>query len=216
MATEPAGAPEIGEDDLIPLSALQHYLYCARQYALIHVEQQWAENRFTAEGRLLHDRTDRGGDETHRGVRIARAVPIRSLRLGIIGVADVVELHGEGRRPVPVEYKRGRPKAHRADEVQLCAQAICLEETFGVPVMEGFLFYGRTKRRTAVAFDAGLRDLTAQVAVEARRLLARGQTPPPAYEPQKCGSCSLSGLCHPERLADGPEIGRWLAAQIEA
>lgn len=216
MIVVPVSPPEIGEDDLIPLSALQHYLYCPRQCALIHVEQQWAENRFTAEGRLLHDRTDRGGGETRRGVRIARAVPIRSLRLGVTGVADVVELHDRGRRPVPVEYKRGRPKAHRADEVQLCAQAICLEEIFGVPVVEGYLFYGRTKRRIAVAFDPALRNLTARVADEARRLFARGRTPPPTYEPRKCGSCSLSGLCHPERLADGPDIGRWLAAQIEA
>ncbi|MCC2113441.1 MAG: CRISPR-associated protein Cas4, partial [Hyphomicrobiales bacterium] len=109
------------EDDLIPLSALQHMLYCPRQCALIHVEQVWAENRATAEGRVLHARTDIAGTELRRGVRIETAMPVRSFRLGVAGVLDIVELHNEaGRiRPYPVEYKRGRPKAHRADEVQL-------------------------------------------------------------------------------------------------
>lgn len=207
--------PQVGEDDLIPLSALQHYLYCPRQCALIHVERQWAENRFTAEGRLLHERTDRGGGETRDGVRIARAVPIRSLGLGVVGVADVVELHDDGRRPVPVEFKRGRPKAHRADEVQLCAQAICLEEMFGVSVPEGFLFYGRTRRRKAVTLDVPLRDLTAEVAAQVRGLLAEGQTPPPSYEPRKCDACSLKSQCNPERLARRSRVGRWLASRIE-
>jgi len=188
------------EDDLLALSALQHYLYCPRQCALIHVEQQWAENRFTAEGRVLHERADRGGSEVRDGVKIARGVPLRSLRLGVVGRADVVELHDGGRLPVPVEYKRGRPKAHRADEVQLCAQAFCLEEMFDCAVPEGFLFYGRTKRRKVVAFDATLRDLTAEVAAQARELLASGRTPSPFYEKRKCDACSLKELCRPERL----------------
>lgn len=215
MAEAPGPAPGIAEDDLVPISALQHFLYCPRQCALIHVEQQWAENRFTAEGRLLHDRPDRGGGETRRGVRIARAVPIRSLRLGVVGIADVVELHDGSKRPVPVEYKRGRPKAHRADEVQLCAQAVCLEEMFGTPVAEGFLFYGRERRRTTVRFDAGLRDLTRGISVETRRLLASERTPPPVYEPRKCNACSLKQLCRPEPLAQRPEIDHWLTARIE-
>jgi CRISPR-associated exonuclease Cas4 len=135
------------EDDLLPISALQHLLFCERQCALIHVEQVWAENRLTVEGRHLHERVDGGEHETRGGLRTARALPIRSLRLGLAGRADVVEFHAsEGAagppRVVPVEYKRGRPKSHRADEVQLCAQALCLEEMLGVHVAAGALFYG--------------------------------------------------------------------------
>ncbi len=136
-------------DDLIPLSALQHYLYCPRQCALIHVERLWAENRQTAEGRLLHDRADKPQIERRHGVRTITAMPLSSAELGITGVADVVESRTDegGERPFPVEYKRGRPKAHRADEVQLCAQALCLEAMFGCKVEEGALFYGQTRRR---------------------------------------------------------------------
>ncbi len=123
------------DTDLIPLSALQHYLFCPRQCALIHVEQAWSENRFTAEGRLLHEATAQAGTETRRGVRTVMAMPIASRRLAVSGVADVVEMHKDAAgcwRPLPVEYKRGKPKAHRADEVQLCAQAMALEEMFAV------------------------------------------------------------------------------------
>lgn len=123
------------EEALIPLSALQHYLFCPRQCALIHVEQLWAEDAATMEGRLLHDKADSGRPERRAGVRIVRGMALRSVALGVSGKADVVELHSSDRPvPFPVEYKRGKPKAHRADEVQLCAQAICLEEAFGVPV----------------------------------------------------------------------------------
>jgi len=202
-------------DDPLPLSALQHHLYCPRQCALIHIEQLWVENQFTVEGRLLHARTDLGGEEARRGLRIARAVPIRSRRLGVVGVADAVELHDGGLRPVPVEYKRGRPKAHRADEVQLCAQAFCLEEMFRTTVADGFLFYGQTRRRRAVAFDTELRTLTAHTAAEVQRLIAEGRTPLPVYEARKCKACSLKAECHPERLAKRVSVGRWLAARIE-
>ena len=149
------------EADLIPLSALQHYLYCKRQCALIHIERLWAENRFTAEGRVLHERTHTPGAETRHAAKTVRAMPVRSFRLSITGVTDVVELHEqEGRlQPYPIEYKRGRPKAHRADEVQLCAQAKALEEMFGTSVPEGALFYGKTRRRQRVALDAELRAL---------------------------------------------------------
>jgi len=199
--------------DPLSLSALQHYLYCPRQCALIHVERLWVENQFTAEGRLLHARTDLGGEEARQGLRIARAVPIRSWRLGVVGVADVIELRGG--EPVPVEYKRGRPKAHRADEVQLCAQAFCLEEMFGTTVAEGFLFYGSIRRRRAVALDAELRTLTTSTAADARRLMMEGRTPLPVYEAHKCEACSLKAECHPERLTKRVSIGRWLAARID-
>lgn len=201
------------EDELVPISALQHMLYCPRQCALIHIERQWAENRFTAEGRIMHGRADAGGGERRRGVRIQRRVPLRSQRLGVFGVADVVELH-DGRRPFPVEYKRGGPKAHRADEVQLCAQAICLEDMLDAAVSEGALFYGRNRRRARVAFDAELRALTARTAEDTRRMLAGGRTPPPEYAPRKCDSCSLKEVCRPKAPGGPAAVENWLAAAV--
>ncbi|MBV9199822.1 MAG: CRISPR-associated protein Cas4, partial [Alphaproteobacteria bacterium] len=154
----PATPDPAAEDDLFPLSALQHYLYCPRQCALIHVERQWAENLFTAEGHILHERSSRPGQDLRGDVRLVSAMPIRSLTLGLAGVADVVELRrvGGAWRAYPIEYKRGRPQAHRADEVQLCAQALCLEEMFATDIEEGALFYGKTRRRTLIAFDGEL------------------------------------------------------------
>lgn len=207
----PPLADPAAEDALIPLSALQHFLFCPRQCALIHVEQIWAEDGATAEGRLLHERVDAGGAEGRRGVRIARGLQLRSLVLGVAGRADVVAF--ERNRPYPIEYKRGRPKTHRADEVQLCAQAICLEEMFGVSVPEGALFYGETRRRTVVAFDAELRALTARVANDARAMISAGRTPPPTYGPA-CRRCSLFDACQPQRMQKPPQVTRWLAGQL--
>ena len=202
----------VGEDELAPISALQHMLFCPRQCALIHNERQWAENRFTAEGRILHQRTDGGGRERRAGVTTERSVPLRSLRLGISGVADVVEMHEDGHL-YPIEYKRGRPKAHRADEVQLCAQAMCLEEMLGTPVLEGALFYGRNRRRSTVTFDAELRALTRRVADNTRRMLAAGVTPPPEYDARKCDACSLKEVCQPRKPRSA--VGLWLATAVE-
>jgi len=216
MTIADSSPSNISESDLLPLSALQHFLYCPRQCALIHIEQQWAENRFTAEGRILHNRTDSPAAETRRGVRTVTAMPIRSFRLGVSGIADVVEFRrdGERLRPFPVEYKRGRPKAHRADEVQLCAQAMALEEMFGTAVAEGALFYGAERRRMPVAFDAELRALTEQTARATRALIDSGRTPPPVFEPKLCNSCSLLELCRPQRLAGAPSVARWLERAI--
>jgi CRISPR-associated exonuclease Cas4 len=146
-------------------------------------------------------------------VRIVRGLALRSLALGVSGIADVVEFSGRPPRPFPVEYKRGKPKAHRADEVQLCAQAICLEEMFGSAVGEGALFYGTTRRRHTVAFDPGLRALTAETAAAARANITAGRTPPPVRTPA-CRRCSLETLCQPARLERPPHVARWLAAQI--
>jgi len=206
-------ADEAIEEALIPLSALQHHLYCPRQCALIHVEGLWAEDGATAEGQLLHARVDAGRAETRPGVRVARGLLIRSLALGVVGKADAVEFSGKPPQLFPVEYKRGKPKSHRADEVQLCAQAICLEEMFATPVPEGALFYGQTRRRLRVAFDAELRALTARVAAEARANIAAGSTPAPVFGPW-CRRCSLQDLCQPERLAKPPRVARWLASQL--
>ena len=203
------------EDDLLPLSALQHHLFCPRQCALIHVERQWQENRFTAEGRVLHDNVDAGGREKRGAIRTVRAMPLRSLRLGLAGVADVVELHGPEHCPFPIEYKRGRPKAHRADEVQLCAQAMCLEEMFRTDISEGALFYGESRRRFPVALDGALRELTERTATAVRNMLCDGITPPPVYEPRKCQSCSMLDLCRPQRLAQPPSVAVWLAHQLD-
>ncbi len=218
MSTDPADAAapdgqQGAEAALIPLSALQHQLFCPRQCALIHVEQQWAEDAATAEGRLLHERVDAARGETRPGVRIARGVALRSLALGVSGRADVVEFIGRPPRPFPVEYKRGKPKPHRADEVQLCAQAICLEEMLAVEVAEGALFYGQTRRRVTVAFDAVLRRLTAETAAAARGNILAGRTPPPVPMPG-CRSCSLQTVCQPNRMQAPPAVAGWLLAQI--
>ena len=201
------------EEALIPLSALQHHLFCPRQCALIHVEALWAEDAATAEGRILHERADAGQGENRPRVRIARGLAIRSLALGVAGRADVVEFHGKPPRPFPVEYKRGKPKSHRADEVQLCAQAICLEEMCGCEVPEGALFYGATRRRLAVSFDAELRALTAHVAHAARANITALRTPPPVLT-SACRRCSMAELCQPVRLVKSPNIARWLASQL--
>lgn len=203
-------------DDLIPLSALQHYLYCPRQCALIHVERLWAENRQTAEGRLLHQRADTPQIERRHGVRTITAMPISSAELGIVGVADVVEFRGEtgAEHPAPVEYKRGRPKAHRADEVQLCAQALCLEAMFGCQVHEGHLFYGQTHRRKTVVFGEDLRSLTLETIQATREMIRADQTPTASYLPKRCDACSLIELCQPKLLGKGQTVEAWLREQI--
>jgi len=212
------------EDDLLPLSGLQHLLFCERQWGLIHIEQVWAENRLTAQGRVLHERAHEGGAESRPGLRIARGLRLRSLRLGLTGQADVVEFHAgpegvplageEGLwRPYPVEYKRGRPKPDRCDEVQLCAQGLCLGEMFGHAVAAGALFYGTPRRRTEVEFDAGLRAETERLAARMHELYRAGATPRAAYAP-KCDNCSLIALCMPRALAKPPGVARYLARAL--
>jgi CRISPR-associated exonuclease Cas4 len=208
----PPPDPDV-EEALVPVSALQHYLFCPRQCALIHIEQIWAEDGATAEGQLLHARVDGGRPDRRDGIRTVRGLVLRSFEFGLSGKADAVEFHGT--TPYPVEYKRGRPKSHRADEVQLCAQALCLEEMFGTPVPEGALFYGQTHRRLVVAFDEELRALTGRVAAETRAMIAAGRTPPPKASPA-CRRCSLAGICRPHKLERPPEVGRWLQRQFAA
>jgi len=201
----------------IALSALQHFLFCPRQCALIHVERVWAENVATAEGRLLHDKADLPGTSSRKDGRVSRALPLHAPDLGIAGVADVVEWYREdGRwRPFPVEYKRGRPKEHRADEVQLCAQALCLEAMTGLPVPEGALFYGTTRRRVVVPFDGELRRLVHATFEAVRAMIEDGVTPAAVYLPKRCDACSLRALCLPERLSARPSVSRWLQRKIE-
>ena len=199
-----------------PLSALQHYAFCPRQCALIHVERLWSENVFTAEGRVFHERAHGGPDESRGDLRVARGLPLQSSALGCHGVADVVEFHrraDERWQAFPVEYKRGRPKHEPIDAVQLCAQAICLEEMLGAPVPEGALFYGEVRRRHDVAFDPALREETWRLAREIRALLEAAITPPPVYE-KRCHACSLFELCRPRAITSS--ASRYLSGLIES
>lgn len=191
------------ETDPIPLSAVQHAVYCLRQAALIHLERLWAENRFTAEGDVLHAVADKGGSRKVRGVRRVLSLPLASKRLNLTGIADLVEFQPGAAHevPFPVEYKRGKPKLHRADEVQLCAQALCLEEMTGTPVPEGALFYAQTKRRVAVPFDVDLRALTETTVAELATVFASRITPAPTPHRSRCRACSLLDLCHPDVVA---------------
>ncbi len=212
------------DDALLPLSALQHLLFCPRQCALIHLEQLWAENRLTVEGRHLHQKAHEGPNERRGQVSIVRGVPLKSLELGLIGKADVVEIEplaGKNAadlparkaldptglfdriraspaawRVTPVEYKRGRPKKDDCDRVQLAAQAMCLEEALGVRIECAALFYGKPRRRSEVPIDPPLRQLVADTARRLHELIDSRATPPARREP-KCGNCSLVDLCLP-------------------
>jgi CRISPR-associated exonuclease Cas4 len=186
----------------IPLSALQHAVYCLRQAALIHLERLWEENRFTAEGRVLHTVTDKPGQRKIKGVRRVSGLALASQRLGVEGVADLVEfyLDGDHETPYPVEYKRGKAKRHRADEVQLCAQALCLEDMTKRPVPEGALFYAETKRRVVVPFDEELRNLTLDTINQLRTVFTTQKTPPPTLHAERCRACSLYDLCRPKNI----------------
>lgn len=199
------------EDDLIQLSALQHFMFCERQCALIHIEQIWSENLFTAEGRVMHDRVDTAKRESRGDIRIEYGVPLRSLRLGLIGKADVVEFHRDdaGWKPFPVEYKRGKPKADSSDKVQLCAQAVCLEEMMNVEIAKGALFYGRTRRREEVVFDGPLRTETENAARRVHDLIESGKTPEPEYS-KSCKTCSLYQQCMPEPCSKNKKASRYL------
>lgn len=207
------------EDNLLMLSALQHILFCERQCALIHIEQAWQENVFTAKGRLMHERVDKAGKETRRDRRVEYAMPLRSLRLGLVGKADVVEFHleqGDGAiwRPYPVEYKRGSKKKENWDTVQLCAQAMCLEEMLGLDVLEGALFYGRNRRRQVVLIDDELRSQTIAAAERLHKLIDSGKTPLPVFT-RKCWSCSFYSTCLPETFSKTMKVDRYLNRVFE-
>jgi len=205
------------EDELLPLSSLQHMVFCPRQCALMFIEQVWDENRLTVEGRIFHERVHELGQETRGDVRISRGVFIRSLRLGIVGIADVIEFHHQTDsdiwHPFPVEYKRGKPKADDCDKVQLCAQAICLEEMLGVTIPAGALFYGQTRHRFDVAFDENLRLEAEETAIRAHDLIASGQTPPPVYE-KRCESCSLISECLPKTIQKRRSVKTYLMRML--
>lgn len=203
--------------DPIPLSALQHWCYCPRQCALIHIEQVFEDNLFTQRGQALHKRVDDPGFEVRDGLRIERALPLFSDRLGLVGKADVVEFLPDG-TPYPVEYKHGsrhkRADIAACDDVQLAAQALCLEEMFGRPVPEGALYYASSRRRRIVTVDAGLREKTIAAITGVRDLLAAGITPPPLAD-EHCRACSLRDLCQPDAVQTNPTRTTALAHLFE-
>ena len=204
-------------DDLLPLSALQHIAFCERQCALIYTEQVWAENRLTVEGKIMHEHVHDESRESRGGIRIDYGVSLRSLRLGLIGKADVVEFHHRqdgSWLPFPVEYKRGKPKADDCDKVQLCAQAICLEEMLSASIPVGALFYGETRHRLDVVFDETLRRETEETAHRAHALIASGRTPPPVCE-KRCESCSLMADCLPKTLQKRRSVKNYLTRMLE-
>lgn len=184
----------LADDEVdVLLSAIEHYSYCPRQCALIHVEQTYDENLYTMRGKIAHERVDSGDDTANRGVETARGVPLWSERYGIRGKADVVEFHAEG--PYPVEYKSGRRHGRHAD-LQLCGQALCLEEMLGQPVPRGAIYYAATRKRHEVVFDEALRAETLAIVTAIRQML-RAQTLPDAPNDERCPNCSLINACLP-------------------
>ncbi len=194
----------MNDDELLPISALQHWAYCPRQCGLIHLEQAFDDNEHTLRGNALHAQVDRSGFEVRRGLRVERALPLFSDRLALVGKADTVEFEPDG-TPYPVEYKHG--SRHKAadiaacDDLQLAAQALCLQEMTGRAVPEGALFYASSKRRRVVAIDAALLQRVADATAEVRAMLATARLPPPTTDCRRCRGCSLRERCQPEALA---------------
>lgn len=189
-------------DDFIMLSALQHFTFCPRRCALIHVEQTWTENAYTVRGQQNHMRAHGGGTEERDGVRVLRSLPLVSRAHGFAGVADVVEVLPDG-SPRPVEYKSGKAKPLLADEVQLCAQALCLEEMFSVSIPEGFIYHAASHKRRVVAFTPELRGAVLLARDGVRELLRTCVLPPPAAD-DRCERCSLKDECEPFAARDFP------------
>lgn len=202
------------DNQLLPISALQHLIFCERQCALIHVEQLWAENLLTVEGKQLHEKAHEGSSETTGSVRITRSLWLKSNRLGLIGQADIVEFHDSG-QVTPVEYKRGKPKKDASDRVQICAQAMCLEDMLQVEITKGSLFYGARKRRTDVEFDEDLRQLTMQKIQRLRQMIENRETPTARRMP-KCEKCSLVELCMPDSQRFRTGVAAWNARQFNS
>lgn len=201
------------ENELLPVSALQHLEFCPRQCALIHVERVWAENVYTAEGQIVHAVVDSGLCESRKNIYTARRVLIRSKEYGLTGIADMVEFHqtessvegteipGKAGRwiPVPIEYKRGRPKKHDSDNIQLCAQAVCLEEMYGIVINEGYFYYAAINKRKPLPIDERLRNLLRVKTSHLREVLYSSELPPPVYR-KRCQSCSLLEICQPKKV----------------
>ena len=208
------------EDDLVQISALQHALFCERQYALIHLEQEWEENRFTAEGRVLHERVDAEHHESRRLFKQEYGMAVRSLQWGLIGKCDLVELwytkDGNIEKASPVEFKRGRKKPDDIDRVQLCAQVLCLEEMFGAVIEGGQFYYLQEHRRSTENVDVPLREKTIALIERIMMIRKTGKTTAAKYEKRKCDNCSMVDLCMPKSAGAGhKQVRRFIAAQLK-
>ncbi len=181
--------------EMVPISALNQYVFCPRRCALMHVEGIWHDNEHTVIGSLLHDHADEPGYETGDGVTLLRALPLYSKRYRLTGKADIVEFHNG--KPIPVEYKKGKRRKFENDDIQLCAQALCLEEMFRTEVPIGYIYHAASKRRREVIFGQQLRDETEKTIIAVRELLASGRVPPAVLAP-RCDGCSLRAICMPE------------------
>ncbi len=205
------------EEDFLQLSALQHFLFCPRQCGLIHIEQQWVENLFTAEGRIMHEHVHESSLSERKGVKIEYGLSIYSSELGLSGKADVVEFHknqNDNWIPLPVEYKRGKPKLDDCDKVQLCAQALCLEEMQKTNIPEGALFYGKTRHRNIILFDENLRKITKQTVEQLHEYINAGITSEPLFL-KKCKTCSFIDVCMPETISRHSSVRRYLVNEIK-
>lgn len=220
---------EYGDEDLLMLSGIQHITFCERQWALIHIEQQWAENKLTVEGNWMHQKVD---DpllmNRNKEVVTLRSVTLVSRRLGLYGISDVVEMVAASseensiRHPkypglwrlIPVEYKRGKPKKDQIDEVQLCAQAICLEEMYDICIEKGFLYYGETRHREEVLLTKELRTLVEEKCKRMHQLYEK-KLLPPAICKAHCKSCSLNDVCMPKVLTKTPKVNSYLTQLYE-
>lgn len=219
--------PEYSPEDLLPLSGIQHFLFCRRQWALIHIEQQWKENALTAGGRIMHQRVDDPFfTETRHGVITARSVPVASYQLGLAGKCDVVEFTASPNGvklpnrnglyiPAPVEYKRGGPKHDHSDEAQLCAQAMCLETMLATTISHGYLYYGETRHRAEIEFTPDLRTLVQEMAAEMHNYFSRGYTPRVKIH-KGCRSCSLADICLPVLREKVIVASKYIKLQIES
>lgn len=204
------------DEDLIQLSAIQHYAFCRRQCALIHIEQVWIENYFTADGRQMHEKAHEETIENRKDIRIERGIPLRSTFYGLSGKADVIEYHkSENKKwiPFPVEYKRGKPKMDDCDKVQICAQTLCLEEMMKINILNGALYYGKTKHRYDIVFDDVLRQETIKIINEVRAFIEERITPKPNYS-KKCDSCSLLEMCMPKSLEKTSRVNDYILKEI--
>lgn len=217
---------EYAQDDLLPLSGIQHFLFCRRRWALIHIEQQWKDNFLTVEGKIMHQNADDPFfTEVRNGVVTARSVPVASYQLGLAGICDVVEFTAspDGVKlpnrdgwflAAPVEYKHGKPMEKPADKAQLCAQALCLEEMLSTRISRGYLYYGEIRHRVEIEFTAELRALVKDMSDEMHNYFSRGYTPK-VKTSKACRSCSLADICLPVLNEKVVAASRYIKQNIE-
>lgn len=187
------------EENFIQISALQHYIFCPRQCGLIHIDEVWQDNLFTVRGDILHEKVDTESDETRGDLKIVRGLRIHSYKYGLVGKCDVVEFNENKKIVFPIEYKAGEPKEDISDKVQLCAQALCLEEMLNTQIKKGGFYYGKIRRRIVVDLENDLRDQTLMIIQKVRSIIESKKVPIEEYS-KKCRNCSLINICQPKAL----------------